>query len=1186
MSPPFTPEQERAIRWRDGSLFLHANAGSGKTSVLVERFVRAVVEDGVAVDRILAITFTERAAAELGQRIRERFVELGRRAEARATEGAWISTIHGFCSRLLRTHPLAAGIDPEYRVLDQPEAERIGIDAFERALEAFLAAGPPEDAAARLELLAAYTPGKLERMVRTVHSRLRSRGERDPALPPIERPPPSGAAEATEIEAALRAALPQLEAARTNGSTVSRELRKMRQCLAALEALGGRLGEPMDFERWAPKLGAAGALKTPAIERYTVAHRAYLACCTAARELRDYELLRELLAGYHERFTAFKEERSGLDFEDLELYARDLLAGDAGLREHYRERFEHVMVDEFQDTNRLQTSLLGLVERGNLFTVGDANQSIYSFRNADVTVFREQLEAALERGQQARIARNFRSRRELLDVLNLAYGGVFGGAFEPLREPDGAARPAARASPSVELLVVDREGWGDAFPRDSEPPFGQPRRVPAWRGAEARLLAHRVAELAGPGGPFAPGEVAVLVRASTDIAVYERALADRGLPTYVAGGRGYFGQQQVGDLRAYLAALANPLDELALYSLLASPLVGASLDALGIVGLRARALGRDVWWALREAFGADGDGSGGLSEALGEADRARIGAFVERFAAEREASSRLSLETMIDRAVAGSGYDRVVLRMPDGERRMANVRKLMRLACEYEADEGRDLRGFIDFVAEQELLGAREGEAPLETEGIDAVRLMTIHAAKGLEFPLVCVADLGRAARGDDDQLRVTDDGRFGLSIASIGGGSSAGAGFEDIKREQARLAEEEERRIFYVAMTRAREHLIVSGATNASSWPEPKSLCPPMDWVWRALAPDLPELGAGGESVRVTPDGGEARVRCLVCSPSELELSLPREAWAPGVVTGSNGSGGPRAVQPPLAAAVEAAGAAPLGRLSYSSLESYRRCGYRFYLERVARLRERTAELADAAGEPVAEGLGALLRGTVVHELLERFDFARPRPPDAAAVAELLEAHGASFEAAEVEDIRWLIEGFARSALCRRLASARRVRRELAFAFTLRPHGASGASVLVNGVVDAHALEAGSESALIVDYKSDPVSGLDLAAECEERYGVQRLIYALAALRAGSPTVEVIHCFLERPDEPVSAVFAAADLPRLESELLALAAGVIEGRFEPTERPHRGLCVTCPGREALCSWGPERTLAELDPPV
>jgi ATP-dependent exoDNAse (exonuclease V) beta subunit len=479
MTVAFTDEQRHAIETRSGSLFLHANAGSGKTSVLVERFVRAVLEDGVAVDRILAITFTEKAAAELKLRIRARFLELGEREHARSAEGAWISTIHGFCSRLLRTHPLAAGIDPEYRVLDEPEADRIGIDAFERTLETFLGQGA-EDGGARLELLAAYTPAKLEQMVRTVHSRLRSRGERDPALPPLpEAPHASDGSEARELETALRAAIAELEGCGTNGSTVTRELARMRRCLALVEALAGRLGEPDELEKLRLRPGTANALKTPAFERLAAAQAAYIDLCVRERALRDYELLRELLALFHERYTRLKEARSGLDFEDLQLMARDLLASEPGLRDHYRERFAHVMVDEFQDTNRLQTSILELLANDNLFTVGDANQSIYLFRNADLGVFRDAQAVAAERGRDARIAHNFRSRPELLEVLNRAFGQAFGEGFEPLLSPAAVAEPA-RVSPSVELLVVDRDGWAEAFP---EAPFGAPASTPSWRAS-------------------------------------------------------------------------------------------------------------------------------------------------------------------------------------------------------------------------------------------------------------------------------------------------------------------------------------------------------------------------------------------------------------------------------------------------------------------------------------------------------------------------------------------------------------------------------------------------------------------------------------------------------------------------------------------------------------------------------
>jgi ATP-dependent helicase/nuclease subunit A len=204
MSFELTAEQRAAVEGRQSGLFVHANAGSGKTRVLVERFVRAVVEDDVPVDRVLAITFTEKAAAELRARVRARFLALERPDAARDAEAAWISTIHGFCSKLLRRHALAAGIDPEYEVLDETRAARLAIDSFDRALEEFLETSDP----ARLDLAAAHTPDKLRRMVTTVHAKRRSAGEERPELPEIDRPVPGD--ERGELADALDAALREL----------------------------------------------------------------------------------------------------------------------------------------------------------------------------------------------------------------------------------------------------------------------------------------------------------------------------------------------------------------------------------------------------------------------------------------------------------------------------------------------------------------------------------------------------------------------------------------------------------------------------------------------------------------------------------------------------------------------------------------------------------------------------------------------------------------------------------------------------------------------------------------------------------------------------------------------------------------------------------------------------------------
>ena len=194
--------------------------------------------------------------------------------------------------------------------------------------------------------------------------------------------------------------------------------------------------------------------------------------------------------------------------------------------------------------------------------------------------------------------------------------------------------------------------------------------------------------------------------------------------------------------------------------------------------------------------------------------------------------------------------------------------------------------------------------------------------------------------------------------------------------------------------------------------------------------------------------------------------------------------------------------------------------------------------------------------------------------------MAALIESHGAAVTAEEVADLRDMVERFAGSALRERIGRAERVRSELPFAFTLDPPGAGGRSVLVNGVVDVHATE--PEGLLVVDYKSDALDGREPAEVTAADYSTQRLVYALAGLRAGAGRVEVVHCFLERPDDPAAATFAAADADRLEGELLKLAGGVVEGRFEPAAEPHWELCADCPGRAALCSWDEDRTLQRL----
>ena len=297
-----------------------------------------------------------------------------------------------------------------------------------------------------------------------------------------------------------------------------------------------------------------------------------------AEGVRYCELLGELLGRFGREYEAVKWARGAVDFDDLELMARGLLDEHEGVRKSWAERFELLMVDEFQDTNPRQLAILDALERENLFTVGDELQSIYGFRHADVNLFRNRREKLAERGASLSLTRNFRGRKPLLDAVNIIFGETFGAGYVPL-EVGRTGKGPPEGEPIVELLLTHKRGWEEDEElaeriRGSLPP------APLWRQAEARLLAARVEELV-ESGTARVGDVAILLRAVGDLEVFERALQERGLST-LATVRGFWGGQQVGDLVAYLRALANPLDELALYGTLASPLVGVSSDGLAL----------------------------------------------------------------------------------------------------------------------------------------------------------------------------------------------------------------------------------------------------------------------------------------------------------------------------------------------------------------------------------------------------------------------------------------------------------------------------------------------------------------------------------------------------------------------------------------------------------------------------
>ena len=779
--------------------------------------------------------------------------------------------------------------------------------------------------------------------------------------------------------------------------------------------------------------------------------------------MRDRELLEELLRLFDSCYRAAKDRESAVDFEDLQLMARELLLRNDRVRERTRFRFLAIMVDEFQDTNRLQCELIDLLagagEPGpapDLFFVGDEFQSIYRFRHADVTVFRERRERS---GEVVALTRNYRSRPEVLAVVNHLFSTEFGDDFEPLQ---AAGRFSDQLfGPAVELLVTDKASYKGTLP---------------WRAAEARHVARRVRELVDE-GLCTPGEVVLLFAAGTNAELYEEALRAEALPTYRSSGRGYFGQQQVVDLLAYLRLLHNRYDDEALVSVLASPLVGVSNDALVLL---RRSAGRRPLFA-----GLERDPPVGVSPR----DRRLFEAFRQRYERMTRLSATVGLERLCERIMAEHDYDLAVLARWDGRRRYANLRKLARLARSYEELRGPDIEGFVRFVRDQIDAGAREHEAVAEEEGSEAVRLMTIHSAKGLEFKVVVVCDAGRTGGASQpDEIVCLPDGRFGFRVADPVTGKRVGVfGYEDVREAERAAEEEETRRLYYVAMTRAVERLIVSGSLDPTKGETARS---PIGWVAQRLGTDLggevqTEIDCGGVRVLVRVDRA---VLEAVPVASEAPEQLPLFAEA------EEGDQRPVFALEPLAPVPEPP-PFRVRRLSYSALALFQRCSYRFFVERIAGVR---AEEVPGTGDG-EEGLAAVELGDAVHAILE-FDV-----PDADRAAFVRERYpGATGE--DVERAAALVAAWRASSLGRRVAGLSGARREQSFVFE---HD----GVLLHGRFDVFHLEGGS--ALVVDYKTNRLEGPLPAEVVEAEYALQRDVYALAALRAGAADVEVAFVFL-----------------------------------------------------------------------
>ena len=845
------PQQLQIVKTLDRPLFVSAGAGSGKTFTLTRRIVYALSpESGPFVehlDQVLAITFTKDAAAEIRDRVRRALIDEGMDEEALTVDDAWISTIHGMCSRILRAHALELGIDPEFTVLTDTD------ELMDQAVEHVLARATAPDAApelaASLKSLYAWYPmageGGPFGAGTTIRGLVRELLELSSQLPGgmddvrVARGQADTSALADAYRAALGAskaatekaqvALDAIDAFEASGKTMADAARLMMSCTMP------RASKAFPKEQ-------VELLKAEAADAFI---NIVLACGGPA-----LDALVGLARSVEAEYRALKASQSALDNNDLLRMAYEALRDYPAIRAAYEGRFKMVMIDEFQDTDQMQVDLIryltGAGERA-LCTVGDAQQSIYRFRGAEVEVFRRQerkvgasgaIEATADAaaadapaGELVKLVRNFRSHDEVLRYVARVFDGDDGGlmqGFLDLEASDGRKDTlVANASRRQALFVAGGST--------------QDRTL-----AKARAIAERFRSLADAGQP--QGGMVLLLGRMTNADVYAQAFRDQGLDCVIAGGSVFAQAAEVQTVRALVCALANPADTAqGLMPLLASPMF--ALGAQEFLALATK-LDSETGETSRRNIDAgimsDSDVPG--LQGLPLVTRARE---VLRYALRRV--GRDSFAAIARDVVNASGwFVRLAQRGPEGKAIAANVLKALDAVAEAETELGNSPRSIA--LAFDRFLAGKEAPGALNEEGDGAVRIMTVHASKGLEYPVVAVAEcfgvrkssgaaqMGRVdggaqvvalpARFDgvklaDGTFVKGDDVKKQFEHAFKGKGTSLwlppelmedvcatgspAEAFARLRNDDLQLSLEERARLLYVAMTRARELVILA---------------------------------------------------------------------------------------------------------------------------------------------------------------------------------------------------------------------------------------------------------------------------------------------------------------------------------------------------------------------------------------
>ena len=1170
-----TPRQQRALD-TSRHLCVTANAGSGKTRVLVERYVSLLLSGQASPGDLVALTYTDKAASELKRKIAERITEAIAHERDPAVKvhleevreglaSASIGTIHAFCSRLLREHPVEAGIDAAFSVIEGLDQQTMLQEAVKESFQASLRGDRTRarsaalaDAVAKLgkqRVLACITTmvEKRETVRRLtgagglysrpdeeilsvwqeeLDARLQSELS-DPAfLLDLERVVGVAMGKTAEDvrkefirfahEPALR---PRMETlAHLTELMFTKEL-DLRKSFSGGKEVETEFGD--ETARIAARWVALAPLVRVSLDR-SAEHRHRSMLATTRLLL---EVFRDVLA----RYGRMKAEVGRLDYEDLLVLTRDLL-GNPEVSTRLARRFKFIMVDEYQDTNRLQYELLlplvnGL-RSGNLFIVGDPKQSIYGFRNADVAVF-EQTRADVQRvggpPSEITLEESFRPLRDLAAFVNLVFSRIMTAgrnfAYEVAYDPLVQARQN-RDPGRVELLLS-----GNA----EEPAVTEvdmiARRI-------LGLIAARLTVCMEDEGPreIRFSDIAVLLRSRAMLPSLEEALVRHRVPYVVSAGVGYFQSQDILDFYNYLQFLLNPGNDVALAGILRSPFFGIS-DA--------------------ELFQISRSGTGGSLWERVRSNRpplppvARATAMLED---DLLAGRRLTLPDLINRISGRTLFPGKIAGTARGEQAAANFEKLIAMARSYDAQGFTTLAEFVSRLKQLVDEEKKEGQGIIE-HADDTVQVMTIHSAKGLEFPVVILPFLDRPFGQDDEPFL---DDSYGIAFGPGGEGEGDPPLLDLLRNTNARKTIAEEKRIFYVACTRARDMLILSGDPAVG-----KRSVSCMGWLLDALGEEHPRApGTLNFTMRTDCLNLESGQFVPVTVEHVLSVHLVSPSDLPGVDRARKETAGKRILPELMIAPLRTRQRGEI--YSASKIRTYLECPAKYYHQYALGLPSGGGPFAWGDDEDLKDRESpAELRGRIFHSMMAAADALTENPSrllEEARRAFALEApFGFRTPDQVINDAARLVQAVISSAAWGSIARGTESRTEYTISTSFGDDFLTGTMDRVYRDTDG--------IWTVLDYKTDSVDR-GLIAQRGMLYWPQLEFYGYLVHRYhGADRVRLLLLFTTTPDNVLHKELSSAELEQFGQSLGEVISRIRRSDFA-SKSPH---CRDCPFQASEC---------------